>query len=114
MAKEMMKDINGSNAAKSAKGADVSVLRDDLKALKDDAQVVLDDAKMLGRDLRTEGRKQLSVAEERAKEALEDAKVKGRDQMEVMAKFVQNNPGQSIAIAFVGGIIASMLLGGRR
>lgn len=114
MAKEMMKDINGGNAIKSAKGADVSVLREDLKILKDDAQVMLDDAKVLSRDLKSEGRKQLSVAEERAREALEEAKVKGRDQMEAMTKFVQNNPGQSIAIAFVGGIIASMLLGGRR
>lgn len=111
MAKEMMKDIND---GKAAKGADVSVLREDIKALKDDAQVVLDDAKVLTRNLKTEGRKQISVAEERAKEALEEAKVKGRDQIEAMSKFVQNNPGQSIAIAFVGGIIASMLLGGRR
>lgn len=114
MAKEMMKDINGGNALKSAKGADVSILREDLQTLKDDAQVVLDDAKVLGRNLKTEGRKQLSVAEERAKEALDEAKLKGRDQIEAMTKFVQNNPGQSIAIAFVGGIIASMLLGGRR
>lgn len=110
MAKEMMKD--GANSIKKA--ADVSVIREDLRTLRDDAQVVLDDTKVLGRDLKTEGRKQLSVAEERAREALEEAKVKGSEQFEVMSKFVQNNPGQSIAIAFVGGIIASMLLGGRR
>ncbi len=110
MAKEMMKDT--ANSVKRA--ADVSVIREDLNTLKQDAQVVLDDAKVLGRDLKVEGRKQLSVAEERAKEALEQAKEKGRDQMEVMSAFVQNNPGQSLAIAFVGGIIASMLLGGRR
>ena len=109
MAKEMMKDTTN-----SIRKADVSVLREDLKTLKDDAQVVLDDAKVLGRDLKTEGRKQLSVAEERAREALEGAKEKGRDQFEAMTSFVQNNPGQSVAIAFVGGIIASMLLGGRR
>jgi ElaB/YqjD/DUF883 family membrane-anchored ribosome-binding protein len=109
MAKEMMKDT-----ANSVRKADVSVIREDLNTLKEDACVVLDDAKVLGRDLKSEGRKQLSVAEERAKEAFEQAKEKGRDQFEVMAQFVQNNPGQSVAIAFVGGIIASMLLGGRR
>jgi ElaB/YqjD/DUF883 family membrane-anchored ribosome-binding protein len=111
MAKEMMKDMN--NGIVKAK-ADVSVLREDLDTLKQDARVVLDDAKVLGRDLKVEGRKQLSAAEERAKEALEQAKEKGRDQFEILASFVQSNPGQSIAIAFVGGIIASLLLGGRR
>lgn len=113
MAKEMMKDVNSNTGMVKAK-ADVSVLREDLNTLKSDAQVLVDDAKVLGRDLKTEGRKQLSVAEERAKEALEQAKEKGRDQFEVMSQFVQSNPGQSLAIAFVGGIIASMLLGGRR
>ena len=107
MAKEMMN--NGLVKAK----ADVSVIREDLKTLRDDGQVLIDDAKVLGRDLKTEGRKQLSAAEERAKEALEQAKEKGRDQFEVVAQFVQSNPGQSLAIAFVGGIIASMLLGRR-
>lgn len=113
MAKEMMKDVNSSTGMVKAK-ADVSVLREDLNTLKSDAQVMIDDAKVLGRDLKVEGRKQLSAAEERAKEALEQAKEKGRDQFEVMSQFVQSNPGQSLAIAFVGGIIASMLLGGRR
>ena len=110
MAKEIMKDTT--NAIR--KSADVSVIREDLNTLREDAQVVLDDARVLGRDLKTEGRKQLSAAEERAKEALEQAKEKGRDQFEVVSAFVQSNPGQSLAIAFVGGIIASMLLGGRR
>lgn len=110
MAKEMMKDMN--NGIVKTK-ADVSVLREDLNTLKSDAQVMIDDAKVLGRDLKVEGRKQLSVAEERAREAMEQAKEKGRDQYEVMTQFVQSNPGQSLAIAFVGGIIASMLLGRR-
>ena len=111
MAKEMMKDVN--NGIVKSKNADFSVIKEDLNTLREDAEVVLEDAKVLGRDLKNEGRKQLSAAEVRAKEALEQAKEKGRDQYEVVSAFVQSNPGQSLAIAFVGGIIASMLLGRR-
>ncbi len=113
MAKEMMKDVNN-GLTKAAKSADLSVIKEDFETLKQDAEVVYEDAKVLGRDLKKEGRKQLSAAEEHAREALEQAKVKGRDQYEQLSAFVQNNPGQSLAIAFVGGIIASMLLSGRR
>ena len=108
--KEVMKDT----ANNVKKAAAVSPIREDLENLKEDARVLQRDAQILGRDLKEEGYKQLSKAEEKAKEALEEAKVKGRDTFAEMTTFVQNNPGQSVAIAFVGGIIASMLLGGRR
>lgn len=111
MAKEMMKETANS-VSKS-----VSPIRDDLETLKTDAReaarVISDDARVLARDVHVEGKKQLYKAEERAKEALDDAKVRGREQYAEIAQFVQNNPGQSLAIAFVGGIIASMLLGRR-
>lgn len=89
------------------KQSDISPIREDLETLKNDAKV-------LGHDLKIEGKKQLSRAEERAMEALEEARERGRDQFAEIARFVQSNPGQSLAIAFVGGIIASMVLGGRR
>lgn len=89
------------------KQSDISPIREDLETLKNDAKV-------LGHDLKIEGKKQLSRAEERAMEALEEARERGRDQFADITRFVQSNPGQSLAIAFVGGIIASMVLGGRR
>ncbi len=107
--KEMMKDTANSITRKTA----VSPIREDLETLKEDALVLQKDAKILGRDLKEEGYKQLSRAEVKAKEALEEAKVKGKDTYSELTTFVQNNPGQSVAIAFVGGIIASMLLGRR-
>jgi ElaB/YqjD/DUF883 family membrane-anchored ribosome-binding protein len=111
MSKEMMKNVNNNVVDKPK--PDVNLLREDLQTLKEDAKVVLKDAKTLGRDVKTEGRKQLSIAEERAREALEEAKDKGREQYAEIARFIQNNPGQSIAIAFVGGIIVNMLLSRR-
>ncbi len=116
MAKEMMKDAANSVSReitniKGSTGA--NIIREDLNNLRQDAEVVLEDAKVLGRDLKAEGKKQLSQAEVRAKEALEEAKERGKDQYEALTSYVQNNPGQSIAIAFVGGVIASMLFGRR-
>ena len=117
MAKEMIKDANNAvskEVANKKSKADTGVLREDLDNLREDARVMKEDAKTLGRHLKEEGREQLSVAEQKAKQALEQAREKGKDQFADLAAFVQSNPGQSIAIAFVGGIIASMLLGGRR
>lgn len=111
--KEAMKDTANSITNSVKKAAAVSPIREDLETLKEDALVLQKDAKILGRDLKEEGYKQLSRAEVKAKEALEEAKAKGKDTYSELATFVQNNPGQSVAIAFVGGIIASMLLGRR-
>ncbi len=107
--KEVIKDTTNS----IKKAAAVSPIREDLETLREDALVLQRDAKILGQDLKEEGYKQLSKAEARAKEALEEAKVKGKDTYSELTNFVQNNPGQSVAIAFVGGIIASMILGRR-
>lgn len=117
MAKEMMKEAANS-VSKEVSGmkakADVSAIQNDLETLKEDAKVLRDDALVLGKDLKEEGRKRLSAAELRAQEAMEEAREKGREQLAYIANFVQNNPAQSLAIAFVGGVIANMLLGRRR
>ncbi|MFA5593530.1 MAG: hypothetical protein WC989_09495 [Micavibrio sp.] len=116
MAKEMVKDAANTlsreiDGAKSR--ANTNIIKEDLQVLKEDAEVVLQDAKVLGRDLKHEGKKQLAHAEARAKEALDGAKERSRDQFELIAEYVRNNPGQSIAMAFVGGVVASMLVGRR-
>ncbi len=110
--KEVMKDTANS-ITNGVKKAALSPIREDLETLREDALVLQKDTKILGQDLKEEGYKQLSKAEARAKEALEEAKIKGKESYSELASFVQNNPGQSVAIAFVGGIIASMLLGRR-
>ncbi len=116
MAKEMIQEASNalSKEVANMKKSDISPIREDLETLRDDAMTLRDDAKVLGRDLKTEGKRQLNRAEEKAKEAMEVARERGQDQFAEMARFVQSNPGQSLAIAFVGGIIASMILGGRR
>ena len=116
MAQEMMKEAksaaNSTGAAIKAK-VEASPIREDLETIREDMRVLSADAKVLGRDLKVEGRKQFTRAEEKAKEAVDVARERGRDSMADALTFVQNNPGQSIAIAFVGGMIASLLLGRR-
>ena len=105
----MSKEISNMKAK-----AEMSPIRDDLDTIREDVRVLGADAKTLGRDLRVEGRKQLDEAGTKAKEALEVARERGQDQLADALSFVRNNPGQSIAVAFVGGMIASMLFGSRR
>lgn len=116
MAQEMMKDAKNSVAKEvssiKAKAA-LSPIRDDLETIREDMRVLSQDAKTLGRDLKDEGRKQMDYAGERAREAMDVARERGRNQWAETMKFVQGNPGQSIAIAFVGGMVASLLLGRR-
>lgn len=126
MAKEIMKDVNaGAKDMAAAVKRDVSPIREDLETLKADARVLRDDARNLASHVKEEGSRQYARAEERARDMVEDykergremmdeAKVRGRDGYAELASFVSNNPGQSLAIAFVGGMIASMLFGNRR
>lgn len=113
MAHEMIKD------AKNALGNEVSEIKariktgpigEDIETIREDVRVLAADAKVLGRDLKVEGRKQMENAGERAKEALETAREQGKDHLADAMAFVRGNPGQSLAIAFVGGMIASMML----
>lgn len=114
MAKEVMKDAV--NSVKKA--ADVSPIREDLATLQEDAReaarILSDDAKVLARDVKVEGKRYYEKGREEIQDGLETAKERGMSQYAELAAFVQNNPGQSLAVAFVGGMIASMLLGRRR
>ncbi len=116
MAKEMIKDASNAitkEIANARSKADFGVIREDIDTLKEDARVMAQDAKTLGRHLKDEGREQLSHAEERAREALDHARERGKDGYAELTNFVRNNPGQSIAFAFVGGMLASVLFGRR-
>lgn len=107
----MMKDTK--KEITSAVKSSVSPIREDLETLKDDMRTLREDAAVLSRDLQVEGKKQYDMAGERAKEALGQAKVQGKQQYAELMSFVRTNPGQSVTIAFVGGMLASLLLGRR-
>lgn len=116
MAKEMMKDVNSSvskEIANMKSKADISPIREDLETLKDDARTLRDDARVLAKDVKEEGRRYYAKGEEKFKEGVESAREHGKDTLSELTAFVQNNPGQSIAVAFAAGMFASLLLGRR-
>lgn len=116
MAKEMMKDVNNSVSKEienMKKAADVSPIRDDIETLKDDARALRDDAHVLAKDVKEEGKKYYAKGEQRVKEGIETAKERGQDSLSEITAFVQNNPGQSIAVAFAAGMFASLLFSRR-
>jgi ElaB/YqjD/DUF883 family membrane-anchored ribosome-binding protein len=120
MAKEMMKDANNAiskEVATMKAKADISPIREDLATLQQDAReaarVLSDDARVLAKDVKIEGQKYYAKGKEELYEGLETAKERGRDQYAEIMSFVKSNPGQSLAVAFVGGMLASMIFGRR-
>lgn len=112
MSKEILRDAKNEITSLKKK-AGVSPIREDLDTIRDDVRVLREDATALGQDLKSEGKKQLNAAGEQARQHLDTAKDKGQAYYGEMVSFVRSNPGQSVAFAFVGGMIASLLLGRR-
>lgn len=101
MSKETMHNASKEVANMKATN-DISAIREDLGALKEGASNLI-------RHSKESGKEQISLAEEKAKKIFKNAKETGRDYFSEVEDYVQNNPGQSLAAAFIGGILASML-----
>lgn len=114
MAKEIVKDATNSNTMMKSK-ADISPIREDLATLQSDAReaarTLSDDARVLAKDVKVEGRKYYEQGKEQLSEGLDYAKERSRNQYAELISVVRENPGQSLAIAFVGGMLASMIFG---
>lgn len=118
MAKEIVKDATNSNAkdvAMMKHKADFNPIREDLATLQSDAReaarTLSDDARVLAKDVKVESRKYYEQGKEQLSESLDYAKERGRSQYAELISVVRENPGQSLAIAFVGGMLASMIFG---
>ena len=107
MSKENLRSTTAKEVANLKTNGDFSNIREDLSALKDDATNLL-------RHSKESGKEQIAIAEEKAKKLYKDAKSTSRDYFAEVETYVQQNPGQSLAAAFIGGILASMLFKGRR
>ena len=102
MSKEMSRASK--EVANFKTNGDVSAIRQDLKNLKEDTASLIEHSK-------EEGKEQLQYAEQKAKSALASARSASKDQYKELETFVRSNPGQSIALAFGAGILASFFLG---
>ncbi|HEY8962855.1 MAG TPA: hypothetical protein VIN59_00175 [Alphaproteobacteria bacterium] len=96
-----------SNSSFAPDAAQLSVLRQDLNTLAKDAKDLKDDAVQIG----TEQARKASAA---AREQLQHAKEGAVSKFEKSEAYVRNNPGQSVAMAFLAGALLSLFLGGGR
>lgn len=86
---------------------EIDEIREDLDSLKDN---VIELTKHLQKD----GVEHAEELGDVAKKRLKVMQMRGRQEMKKVEKQVKQKPGQSLAIAFATGVVASMLLRGRR
>lgn len=106
----MQNDNLRANTAKEVANIKVN---HDMGNIREDLQNLKDDAASLIRHSKESGKEQIALAEKKAKKMYTEAKETGRDYMADVETYVQKNPGQSLAVAFIGGVLASMLFRGR-
>lgn len=82
----------------------VATLRHDIDAIKEDVSTLANHALEAGV-------KNASMLTEQAVDRFEDLKETSLKSYERVEKRIREKPGQSMAIAFAGGVLLSMLLG---
>ncbi len=82
--------------------------------IKSDLQSLKSNVVALTQHLKANGTDHLVDLEGRAVKTVSRLKVQGAEQYKVMESHVRDNPGQAVMIAFAGGLLASLLLNGRR
>lgn len=106
MSKETVRTIN-KEVANAKVQNDLSNIREDLVTMKEHLK---EDTSNLIRHSKEAGKEHVAIAEEKAKKAIDATREASREYYSEVETYVRKNPGQSIAIAFAGGILASLLL----
>lgn len=87
----------------SKKYPEVENIQEDISALKVDTVE-------LARHVKEDGEKQVGIMGVKARKFANDLKAEGLREFSKVEKHVQENPAQSIAIAFAVGLVASYML----
>ncbi len=85
----------------------------EIDAIKSDIASLRDNIAGLTSHLKNDGKAQVRSAKETLSEKMTDYKRTGRDQINDIEERVREKPGQSVAIAFAAGLVASYLMRGR-
>lgn len=86
----------------------------EIEEIKEDLDSLKDNVVQLTKHIQKDGAEHASELTEIAKARTAALKLRGKAELKRVEKQVKAKPAQSIAIAFAGGILASMLLRGRR
>lgn len=87
---------------------------DEIDHIKSDLQSLKTNVVALTQHLKDNGAEHLVDLEGKAKKKFTKLSVEGQRRYKEVEDHVRENPGQSILIAFAGGILASYLMSGRR
>lgn len=86
----------------------------EIDEIKEDLDSLKDNVVALTKHVQKDGVEQVEDLSKTAQKRLTLLKMRGRQEMKKVEKQVKAKPAQSVAIAFAGGVLASMLLRGRR
>lgn len=93
--------------SKSQNYPEIDEIREDLDSLK--GNVV-----ELTKHIKKDGVDHAEEAKALAKKRFASAKLRGQQEVKKLENQVREKPAQSMAVAFAGGVLASMLIRGRR
>jgi len=86
----------------------------EIEEIKEDLDSLKDNVVALTKHVKKESVVQAEVISDTAKERIALAKLRGQQEVKKVEKQIKAKPAQSVAIAFAGGLLASMLIRGRR
>lgn len=85
----------------------------EIENIEEDFSVLKKDAVELARHVKADGAQKISEASGQARSIYESLKTQGVRELRKAEELAKEKPAQALALAFAGGIIASLLLGRR-
>ncbi len=81
--------------------------------IKEDIYTLKADVIELGRTVKSEGMKKIEEATIELQDKIDSLKTEGRDEIDKVQSYINNNPNNAVGIAFAAGALVALLLSRR-
>ncbi len=81
--------------------------------IKEDIYTLKADVIELGRTVKSEGMKKIEEATIELQDKIDSLKTEGRDEIDKVQSYINNNPNNAVGIAFATGALVALLLSRR-
>lgn len=81
--------------------------------IKEDIYTLKADVIELGRTVKSEGMKKIEEATIELQDKIDSLKTEGRDEIDKVQTYINNNPNNAVGIAFAAGALVALLLSRR-
>ncbi|PZP55597.1 MAG: hypothetical protein DI586_06325 [Micavibrio aeruginosavorus] len=81
-----------------------------IENIKEDIYTLKADVIELGRTVKSEGMKKIEEATIELQDKIDNLKSEGRDEMDKVQSYINNNPNNAVGIAFAAGALVALLL----